>query len=82
MAEDVKASAGPARLPAAPQLMPVGGLDSAQLATAIVAAQTALHDRQSSQQPTVGLDKTIVGGKYLVEGVLVDAYGHPVKEHV
>lgn len=53
---------------------------AAQLASALMTAMQANNLVPHAHGATPGLDKTVPGGKYMVEGVEVNAWGQPYRE--
>ena len=71
------AAGGPkVRLPAAAGPAAVAPVDQAVVAAAVGAAMAALTAQRAANAPTPHMDRTVPGGLYLVEGVLVDAWGN------
>ena len=71
---------GPGKTPVAQPLPVAPQVDPQQLATAMIAVQTAMQARATSQLPTPNMDETVPGGRYMVDGKVVNAHGHEVKD--
>lgn len=61
----------------APALAPV---DQTVVAAAVTAALAGLNQQRAATAPTPGMDKTVPGGVYIVDGQCVDCEGKP-REH-
>lgn len=55
-------------------------VDHAAITTAVTAAMAALQTQKTVMAPTKNLDKTVVGGCYLVDGVFVNAHNEIVAD--
>ena len=55
------------------------GVTPEDIAKAIVYAKMAEESKEGRYATTPGMDKTVPGGRYIVNGMLVNAEGKPIK---